>query len=481
MAVWIRCGEPHYNERDALGALCKIFPDEWALLTNLPRYLVDREIDACLVGPDGIVVLELKNYRGEVTARPIGSWTGIAGSDRDKNPLEQASKCAQRLKSYLVGRVPALDRRIYVEGVVILTHPLCKLSLGDPSLSDCVGRLADATVVVRKRLLRLRRAHRWVGALDFETLQQVFAALTLELPLELAARWKGPSDARTQAGPRLVRATDDRSPPSAATVAQAVKAPPTDRIPTLAVIGAMVLGVLLIWHWSSASRTDDTQLASAANTTVADAGAPNNEFSDQIAAGTPPPLEYSDSPILWNNSNTDAWNCGDINCLTNAMNRSGATQESVDFAALLTVARRAETPAWAQKYVRYGPVDLVFYNCAACRGGGFAMFNGTSIVVAETEAGDRLQSWFAGYRRTISGHPNMSLTYYHAFLGERPAADGGQRFAFLSPIADCEACDPIAAVEYTFEFDNRGNLANVTVVGSVPGSAVRSAIWGIGN
>ncbi|MCP1846816.1 MULTISPECIES: nuclease-related domain-containing protein [unclassified Bradyrhizobium] len=151
MAVHIPCGAPEPNEVDAIGALSEqLFEDDWALLTSIPRFVVPREIDACLLGPKGMFVLELKNYEGAVSCHAIGSWEGIK---RKENPLDQAEDCAQKLKGWLTNRDPALNGKVYIDSIVVMTHPECRLTV-DERIAGRVGYLRDTPGLVQARFRR---------------------------------------------------------------------------------------------------------------------------------------------------------------------------------------------------------------------------------------------------------------------------------------------------------------------------------------
>ena len=77
MAWRINCGKPERNEVAALNRLAAELPDDWALLTNIPRHLTGsgprgREIDALALSPQGAVVIELKHVGGLISVTPEG-------------------------------------------------------------------------------------------------------------------------------------------------------------------------------------------------------------------------------------------------------------------------------------------------------------------------------------------------------------------------------------------------------------------------
>src|ERR1700678_170641 len=181
VAIRIKCGEEEPNERGAIQQLTYLFNDNWALLTSIPRHVLGKEIDACLVGPPGLLVLELKNYRGLVMATAGQHWI-VGGVDEMANPIQQAEKCAQRLKTFLSERVHGLDRSIYVDSMVVMTHPECQLDVASSLIRDSVATLTNVAEVVSRRLQRVARDHKWARRPDFDILAGIFRALEIELP-----------------------------------------------------------------------------------------------------------------------------------------------------------------------------------------------------------------------------------------------------------------------------------------------------------
>src|SRR5216683_1582099 len=124
MALRIPCGPPGDFESAAFEELCRLFGPEWLLLTNIPRRISGNEIDACLVGPRGMVVLELKYFRGTIRCNKTGPWVrdGVTEPSDKASPIDQAELCAQILKKRIEGEDPALSS-IYINSAVLLTHP----------------------------------------------------------------------------------------------------------------------------------------------------------------------------------------------------------------------------------------------------------------------------------------------------------------------------------------------------------------------
>lgn len=142
-AKFVQIGEPaHDAERQALKFLVDNLPEDYVVYGN--PWLVERsgavfELDAVVVAPHALYVVEIKSYRGS-----------IGGNDNDwyvpqpiRSPLKLNRKTAQVLASLLKQR--SVDAaRPFVEGLVFLSHA-----------SDCrvVGPASAERVHTRRTIL----------------------------------------------------------------------------------------------------------------------------------------------------------------------------------------------------------------------------------------------------------------------------------------------------------------------------------------
>lgn len=191
MAVLISCGAADANEREPLRRLAELLGPELAVLSNVPRNLAGREIDALLVGPHGVAVCELKYYRGALEARSTGAWlrngspiTNAATGEEEFNFIDQAERAAQSLKSALVRFDPSLRDQIYIDRCVIITHPDSTLTYSRPELRDSAALLADARQVVEQTMRRVRKKP------PILALNRIFAFAEQSVPASLAAEWR---------------------------------------------------------------------------------------------------------------------------------------------------------------------------------------------------------------------------------------------------------------------------------------------------
>jgi hypothetical protein len=94
-----------------------------------------RELDLVVVGPNGIFVIEVKHYRGEITGTETDrTWrqcpctydsTNIDAREL-RNPVIQVMHGVRALRRYLA----AHDIKTWVQGAVVMTHPNCRLDVG---------------------------------------------------------------------------------------------------------------------------------------------------------------------------------------------------------------------------------------------------------------------------------------------------------------------------------------------------------------
>jgi len=123
----------HEAEKDAVSRLKKALPDSWKGYASLE--LVDRrqgsaEIDMVIVTADRLIVVELKNWNGDLTYRD-GHWF-IRNDDRGRSPVKSTDlkrkKLASKIQQKLKGK---LNFTPWVDFCVVLCGSSTKEKLGD--------------------------------------------------------------------------------------------------------------------------------------------------------------------------------------------------------------------------------------------------------------------------------------------------------------------------------------------------------------
>jgi hypothetical protein len=147
-------GLPH-----ALPGSLAYLPDTYIAFNQVlvPYGKRHRELDLVVVGPNGIFIIEVKHYRGEIT----GAETDLTWRQRQRthdranidvrelrNPVIQVKHGARALRRYLA----AHDIKTWVQGAVVMTHPDCRLEVsatGTPVLT--LPQLAGYILTYRPR------------------------------------------------------------------------------------------------------------------------------------------------------------------------------------------------------------------------------------------------------------------------------------------------------------------------------------------
>lgn len=151
----VKLGNSMREEEIAIRRLSDMFPEEFIFTTSAT--VEKREIDCILICQRGIIVIELKNYSGLVTAGLYGSWQTGAKVDkkgRNVNPFEQAGLAAKKLKSYFVERFDG-EWPLFVDSLVVLINERAELDRSeleaDQAKHVCLIKDAEGYI---ERLLR---------------------------------------------------------------------------------------------------------------------------------------------------------------------------------------------------------------------------------------------------------------------------------------------------------------------------------------
>lgn len=121
----------------ALPGSLATLPAEYVVFNQVivPNGKSCRELDFVVVGPRGIFAIEVKHHRGTISGRETDlSWrqrkrsrAGNYYEQELRNPVGQIKGAIHVLKRYL--RDQGIN--LWIEGIVVFTHPECTLSLGE--------------------------------------------------------------------------------------------------------------------------------------------------------------------------------------------------------------------------------------------------------------------------------------------------------------------------------------------------------------
>jgi hypothetical protein len=134
-AAWFRGDE---GENAVIGAL-KPLPDSYHMINSVVPTGSRGDVDHIIIGPNGIFVVETKNYSGKISC--IGDdWkrqkTGKGGTDYDieiGSPSNQVKRNSKILKDLLIRHKREIFKRysphIWVHAIVVFTNPSCELKV----------------------------------------------------------------------------------------------------------------------------------------------------------------------------------------------------------------------------------------------------------------------------------------------------------------------------------------------------------------
>ncbi len=174
MAKFVPIGEPaHDPERQAIRFLVEGLPDTYTVYGN--PWLVERsgviyELDAVVVAPHAVFVVEIKSYRGRIEGTDNDWWL----PEKIRSPLKLNRITAQALKSHL-RNASYQAGQVWTEGLVFLsattdvgvrgpasndrvhTRRTILAALQDPALIDRLsqGRARTSTSAAERDLLQL--------------------------------------------------------------------------------------------------------------------------------------------------------------------------------------------------------------------------------------------------------------------------------------------------------------------------------------
>lgn len=130
MAEWRKAGETvNDGERRVLQRLRDGLPGPWVVLSNLYLRMSSAmvlEIDAVVVGRDGIWALETKDWSGKIAGDTL-HWQLDDGSLRD-SPTSSIERKAKALHSFLVDANPVY-RNVSKVGLVVIANNAARLKL----------------------------------------------------------------------------------------------------------------------------------------------------------------------------------------------------------------------------------------------------------------------------------------------------------------------------------------------------------------
>lgn len=168
MAYHIRVLESDYpQEAKAQDDLARILGNEWLILSNPQKTRTGAEIDCLVLGPRGLINIELKNWADNTVATDGGRWQfdgkDAAYADRRSSkeklrpdPVKQAQNAARSFKEHFKAEYSI---SLWVD-YCTLAGPLgIKLAYKDLKVKDVARPLQEAVELLERRIERGKNNH----------------------------------------------------------------------------------------------------------------------------------------------------------------------------------------------------------------------------------------------------------------------------------------------------------------------------------
>ena len=120
------------GERQVAKLLGSKLSDDYYLLNDL--YLQDGggDIDHVVLGPNGIFVLETKNWKGNVSCNG-DEWQRVGKRNFSASPSRQVKRNAAKIK-HIIESSGLIHSSVWVEGIVVFTNNHATLHLSNPTV-----------------------------------------------------------------------------------------------------------------------------------------------------------------------------------------------------------------------------------------------------------------------------------------------------------------------------------------------------------
>jgi hypothetical protein len=121
------------GEKEVATLLSHSLSDDYYLLNDLYRRDGGGDIDHIVLGPNGVFVLETKNWNGSISCNG-DEWERFGKSNFSGSPSRQVKRNAAKIKQIIDNNQNLGSLGIWVEGLVVLTNNHATLHLNNPTV-----------------------------------------------------------------------------------------------------------------------------------------------------------------------------------------------------------------------------------------------------------------------------------------------------------------------------------------------------------
>lgn len=122
------------GEKAVINTLTQNLNDEYYLING--AYLKGKkggDIDHIVLGPNGVYVLETKNWSGKIICN--GDQWQRPGKKVKNNPSLQVKHNTQKIKKIIDNSPISRDTKIWIEGLLVFTNTHANLSVNNPTVT----------------------------------------------------------------------------------------------------------------------------------------------------------------------------------------------------------------------------------------------------------------------------------------------------------------------------------------------------------
>jgi hypothetical protein len=121
------------GEKKVVQLLSSKLSDDYTLINDLCIHNGRGDIDHVVLGPNGIFVLETKNWSGDITC--VGDdWQRVGRRTFKSSPSRQVKRNAARIRRIIDSSQSFRAMNVMVEGIVVFTNNRANLRLNSPTV-----------------------------------------------------------------------------------------------------------------------------------------------------------------------------------------------------------------------------------------------------------------------------------------------------------------------------------------------------------
>jgi hypothetical protein len=121
------------GEKQVAKLLTNKLNDDYYILNDLYLHNRGGDIDHIVLGPNGVFVLETKNWRGSISCNG-DEWQRTGKGSFSGSPSRQVKRNAAKIKQVIDNSQNLRSLGIWVEGIVVLTNNHATLHLNNPTV-----------------------------------------------------------------------------------------------------------------------------------------------------------------------------------------------------------------------------------------------------------------------------------------------------------------------------------------------------------